>query len=120
MPASSPTSDATPDRARRAARRPSRERRDDRRVVGGLVALPRFHVDLDAGEPLGEGPRREDEVDAQPLVLPEAACSVVPPRERAALVVTEPERVDQAVLEDARECVVLVLREVELTLHRDG
>jgi hypothetical protein len=55
------------------------EGREHRDVIGRLVAVPRSDIDLRARAPVGKRLRREDQIDAQPLVALEAACPVVPP-----------------------------------------
>jgi hypothetical protein len=55
------------------------ERREHRDVIRRLVSAPGSDVDGSARAPIGQWLRREDEIDAQPLIAVEGARAVVPP-----------------------------------------
>src|SRR5438132_1098007 len=83
---------------RRRGRRPRasiRQRRDDRRVVGGLRPLALVAVDLDGVAARGERGRQQDVVDSEPPAAVEGAGAVVPPGEETALLTVKPERVTE-------------------------
>src|SRR2546427_1915739 len=83
---------------RRRGRRPRasiRQRRDDRRVVGGLRPLALVAVDLDSVAARGERGRQQDVVDSEPPAAVEGAGAVVPPGEETALLTVKPERVTE-------------------------
>src|SRR5256885_12276080 len=83
---------------RRRGRRPRasiRQRRDDRRVVGGLRPLALVAVDLDGVAARGERGRQQDVVDPEPPAGVEGAGAVVPPGEETALLTVRPERVTE-------------------------
>src|SRR6266403_454670 len=78
---------------RRRGRRPRasiRQRRDDRRVVGGLRPLALVAVDLDGVAARGERGRQQDVVDSEPPAAVEGAGAVVPPGEETALLTVKP------------------------------
>src|SRR5438445_11203787 len=83
---------------RRRGRRPRasiRQRRDDRRVVGGLRPLALVALDLDGVVVRGERGRQQDVVDSEPPAAGAGAGAVVPPGEDTAPLPEKPARVTE-------------------------
>src|SRR5947208_711371 len=104
-------------RARRLGPRPRpsvRQRRDDRDVVGGFLALALVAVDLDGEAARGQRGRQEDVVDPEPPAAVERPGAVVPPREEAALLAVESQRVLEAPAHEVAEDGALGVAEHDL------
>jgi len=83
-------------------------------MVGGLLELARLAVDRAGADPRRERCVQQDVVDPQAGIAAKAEHPVVPPAELLRRLLEQPERIDQAELDQPEESRALFGRAVDL------